>query len=101
MNVVVPGTFHEGRVLLETPVDWPEGAKVEVALVTQGRPTLGITENEWPNTPEAIEEWLRWYDSLEPLEFTREEEADIAAWRKKVKEYDIAKSQRRIEGLFP
>jgi hypothetical protein len=100
MNETVPGTFHEGRIMLEAPVDWPEGTKVEVVPVTSNR-RLGLTEDEWPNTPEAIEAWLRWYDSLEPLEFTPEEEADLAAWRQKLKEYDIAKSQKRIDGLFP
>jgi hypothetical protein len=101
MNHVVPGTIREGQVVLETPVDWPEGAKVEVTLVRVGRPPLGMTEEEWPDTPEAIEQWLRWYDSLEPLVFTPEEEADIAAWRQKMKENDIAKSQERMRRLFP
>ena len=100
MNDVIPGTFHEGQIVLATPVDWPEGARVEVALVeSHGR--FGLTEDEWPSTPEEMAEWLRWYDSLEPLEFTPQEEADLAAWRKQMKEYDIAKSQKRIEGLFP
>lgn len=101
MNETVPGTFHEGRIVLEAPVDWPEGTKVEVVSVTSGRPTFGLTEDEWPKTPEEIEAWLRWYDSLEPLEFTPEEEADLDAWRQKLKEYDIAKSHERIGRLFP
>jgi hypothetical protein len=98
-NTVVPGTFHEGRVVLETPVDWPEGAKVEVVLVEPGE-RIGLTESEWSDTPEAIEEWIRWYDSLEPLQFTPEEEADIAAWRKRIKEYTIANMHKDVEGLF-
>jgi hypothetical protein len=60
-----------------------------------------MSEEEWSDSPEAIEDWLRWYDSLEPLEFTPQEEADLAAWRQKVKEYDIAKTHKRIERLFP
>ncbi len=99
MNVAY-GTIHEGHVVFEGPVNWPEGTKVEVAPV-KSRERLGLTEDEWPETPEEIEAWLRWYDSLEPLEFTPEEEADLAAWRQKMKEYDIAKSQERMERLFP
>jgi hypothetical protein len=100
MSVAVPGTFHDGQVVLETPVDWPEGAKVEVVLVGLEQP-LGMTEEEWPTDPEGIAKLIARMDEIEPLEFTPEGEADLAAWRKKMKEYDIAKTQQRIERLFP
>lgn len=47
-------------------------------------------EEDWSNTPEAIADWLAWYDSLEPLVFTPEEEADLQDSRRRVKEYTIA-----------
>ncbi len=34
-----------------------------------------------PETADQIDDWLRWYHTLEPLEFTPQEEADLAAWR--------------------
>lgn len=58
-------------------------------------------DDETPETSEQIEEWLRWYRDLEPLEFTAEEEAEFAVWRRKIKEHGIAQSGERIEGLFP
>src|SRR5579862_1517086 len=99
MNEAIPGTFHEGRVVLETPVDWPEGAKVEVELVDP-ESKIGISEEEWSDSPEAIAEWIRWYDSLEPLQITPEEEAEIAAWRQKIKEYTIANMHKNIDRMF-
>jgi len=36
---------------------------------------------------------------LEPLEITPEEEADLAEWRQRVKEYTIANMHKGIEGL--
>ncbi len=62
---------------------------------------IGLREEDWPETPEAKAEWLKWYDSLEPLEFTPEEEAEWAAWRQKVKDYTIANMHKGIDGLFP
>ena len=67
-----------------------------------------VTQDDWTqkalaqeiNTPEAIEVWLKWYDSLEPLIITPEEEADLAAWREKVKQYAIAQMDRDSEELF-
>src|SRR5271170_4297649 len=74
-----------------------EGTPVEVSLVPSVRGKVGMSEEDWRSDPEAIAQWLKWYDSLEPLEYTAQEEADLADWRRKVKEYDIAKSQQRIE----
>ncbi len=43
---------------------------------------LGITEEQRPRTAEAIAEWLLWFDSIEPIEMTPEEEAGsrILTW---------------------
>jgi hypothetical protein len=97
---VIHATWQNGRVVLDEPVDWPEGAR----LVIQP----DVTQDDWTqkaiaqeiNTPEAIEVWLKWYDSLEPLIFTPEEDADLAAWREKVKKYTIAHMDRDSEALF-
>ena len=40
-------------------------------------------DKDWDNSPEGIAAWMKWYESLEPLIFTPEEEADTAAWLKK------------------
>ncbi len=88
-----------GQIVPDGPTNWPEGCRLRVEPVTNVHVSEAPQTDE-PETPEQIEEWLRWYHSLEPLEFTPEERADLAAWRQKVKEYDIAKSQQRIEGLF-
>lgn len=95
MNAI-NGTFKNGQVVLDDPADWPEGCRLRVAP----EPTA-TTADESPETSEEIEDWLRWYHALEPLEFTPEEEADLAAWQQKTKEYEIAASHQRLEGLFP
>jgi hypothetical protein len=53
-------------------------------------------EEDWPTTAEEIAKLLAQMDQIEPLETTPEEEADRAAWRKKVKEYTIANMGKRI-----
>jgi hypothetical protein len=57
-------------------------------------------EEGWDNSPEGIASWLKWYDSLQPLIFTREEEADTEAWLKKMNEHSSANCDKGIEGLF-
>lgn len=81
---------RDGRIIPEGPVDWPEGCRLRiepdpVPPATDAEPAEG-----WSNTPEAIADWLAWYDSLEPLAFIPGEEADLRDWRRRVKEYTIA-----------
>ena len=95
MNAI-NGTYRNGQVELDGPADWPEGCRVRIAPET-----TDATDSDAPETSEQIEDWLRWYHALEPLEFTPDEEAALAEWRRRTKEYGIAKSQQRIEGLFP
>jgi hypothetical protein len=95
----ITSVVRNRQVVVEVPADWPEGCEVVIEPVSSDTPAVPKDSDE-PETPEEIEDWLRWYRVLEPLEFSPEEEADLAAWRQKVKEHD-ARSHERIEGLFP
>jgi predicted DNA-binding antitoxin AbrB/MazE fold protein len=99
---VIHATWINGRIVPDDPVDLPEGCRLRVEVEPElAEPaTIGISEEDWDNSPEAISEWLEWYKSLEPLVFTAEEEADLARWRRKVKEYTIANMDDGIENLW-
>jgi hypothetical protein len=94
----IRATWRNGQIIPDVPVDWPEGCRLIVERASAG--DGDAAQEDWHNTPEAIAEWLTWYDSLEPLVFTPEEEADIAAWRQKIKEHTTATMHRSIDGLF-
>jgi hypothetical protein len=98
MNAI-EGTFKGGQIVPDGPMDWPEGCRLYIVPVSTDEGTA-TTDSDESETPEQIEDWLRWYHALEPLEFTPEEEAELASWRQKVKEYEANKSQERLEGLF-
>src|SRR5262245_4945734 len=95
----IGATWKNGQILPDEPVDWPEGCRLTVEPLKNAE-TIGLPEGSWSNSPAAIASWLAWYDALEPSEFTREEEADIAAWRQKLKEYSIANMGKGVDGLF-
>jgi hypothetical protein len=95
------GTWKDGQIILDAPADWPDGSRVVITRQEdQVGERLGITEEEWPRTPEALADWLKWLDSIEPIEMTPEEEADWLAWRQKIKEHELANFGKRVEGLF-
>jgi hypothetical protein len=94
----IKGIYKDGRVVLETPADWPEGTEVMVHPVGS-EDLLGVREEDWPETPEAIAAWLKWYDSLEPLIFTDEERVAWEAARQEQKEFEKATFAERAEKL--
>ena len=98
MNAIT-GTVKNRQILIEVPDDWPEGCDVVIEPISADD-LVARSKSDVPETPEEIEDWRRWYHALEPLEFTPEEEKEVAAWRQKIKEYSIAKDQHREE-LFP
>ncbi len=96
----ITGTVRNGQIVADQPVNWPDGCRVVIEPAPEEK-TLGIREEDWPTTPEALADWIAWFDSLEPVELTPEEEADWKAWRLQIKEYTIANRDKDIEGLSP
>lgn len=95
----ITATWTNGHIEPDEKADWPDGCRLRVEPLDQ-RESIGMREEDWSSTPEAIAEWLNWYGSLEPLEFTAQEEAELAAWRRKVKEFTIANMGKNVEGMF-
>lgn len=95
--VTIKATVRGGRLEVEEPINLPDGTELLIPLPDGPRPT---EEDGWDNWPEGIADWLKWYDSLEPLILTPEEEADTEAWLKKMSEYGMAKMEKWSEGLF-
>ena len=62
----IKGKYRDGKVYLDERADWPEDTEVRVEPLPS-EPSVGMREEDWPTTPEGIEEWIKWYDSLEPF----------------------------------
>ena len=63
MNAI-KAIVKDRRIALNVPDDWPEGTEVVIEPLTE---SIGLSEEDWPTTPEAIADWMAWYESLEPL----------------------------------
>lgn len=94
------GTWKDGRVVLDEPVHWPEGVRLQVSVLGPKEAGPGHTEAEWPETPEEIAEFLVRMDQIEPLEMTPDEEANRDAWRKTMRDHELSRQSQRIEELF-
>ncbi|MHB1425646.1 MAG: hypothetical protein ACYC3I_20955 [Gemmataceae bacterium] len=98
----IMGTVHNGQIVADQPVEWPEGFRVIIEPAAKEEP-LGIREEDWPTDPEGISRLLALMDQIEPLEMTPQEEAAWEAERKARKEWEKAnfdKRSRKLEELF-
>jgi hypothetical protein len=62
--------------------------------------SIGMREEDWPDTPETRAEVLRRMEAVEPLELTAEDEARIASARAEMKAKSI-EAMRQLMGLQP
>jgi hypothetical protein len=98
----IKARWKKGRIVPEERVDLPEGCRLIVKPVPD-EDTIGMREEEWEDTPEAIDDWLRWYDSLEPLKIKQSDRAKWESALKTQKEFEKAnfeKWARKLEKLF-
>ena len=97
MNDTTTGTYCGGQIRLRGPVDWPEGAEVEVTLVDPAPTKVGLSEEEWRTDPQSITAWLKWYNSIEPLEFTPGEVQGMAEFDEQMRQYNLEAVRRQME----
>ena len=96
----IKATWKSGQVRLDSPANWPEGLRL---IVSDDRlaDVDFLTEDEQSNDPEAIERWIKELDVLPALVMTPAEEADLAAWRNKVKEFNLEAIRRQLSEGTP
>ncbi len=87
---MIHATWINGRIVPDDPVDLPEGCRLRVEPELAESEAIGISEEEWDNSPRRFRNGMSGTNPFEPLVFTPEEEADLVQWRQKVKEYAIA-----------
>jgi hypothetical protein len=95
----IRGTIQDGKVVFNTPPNWPNGAEVVVELAP---PVADELPDDDDTSPEAIARRLALMDRVRPW-MTPEEEA---AWKKQREEDKAAElaqwdaRSRKLEGLF-
>lgn len=73
----IRATWINGQIILDEPVDWPDGCRLTVDP-KPGPVFVGMTEEEQGDDTESITRWISEFDAIPPLEMTPDEEA---AWQ--------------------
>jgi hypothetical protein len=94
--------WRHGQIIPTQPVDWPEGTALTIEPIDGSRATEGAGDL-LGDDPASIERWLVWFETLEPFDFTPEEEAAWRAAQREQREWEKAQFDERAErlrGLF-
>jgi hypothetical protein len=98
--ITIKATVRNGRIEVDAPLNLPDGTELTIPI-PERTDALGMRDDEWSDTPEAIEAWIRWYDALEPVEFSPGERAAWEAARQEQKDFELSqweKQFQRVEG---
>jgi hypothetical protein len=83
----IKAIVKDRRIALDVPDDWPEGTEVVIEPLSE---SIGLSEEDWPATPEGIARHIALMDQVEPFDMTPQEEAAWQADRQARKEYEKA-----------
>jgi hypothetical protein len=78
----------------------PSGRKAAPSSSNRSRPPLekiGIDESEWRDDLASLSDWDAWIKTIEPLEFTPEEQAAFARFDEAMRHYNIEAVRRQME----
>jgi hypothetical protein len=92
----VRAVYQGGRVIVEDPVEWPEGCRLRIEPERLGEIHF-MTEEEQSDDPEAIARWIAEFDSIPPLKWSEEEITAWETWQQKMKAYNLEASRKEIE----
>ena len=92
----VKATWKDGQVVFDGPVNWSEGSRLVVREEAPAEVAF-MTEAEQGDDPESIRRWIDELRALPALPITPEQEAELRAWRQKVKEFNVEAVRRQME----
>jgi hypothetical protein len=98
-TIVRKGVIRGGQVVVEEPINLPDGSEVTITGVAHGK-FLSEDDNDRPPTPQEIATALAAMEKIEPFDMTNEERTEVEAWERKVNDYTIANMDKGIGDLF-
>lgn len=92
----IKATWKNGQIIPDGPVNWPDGCRLVICEEPSGDIQF-MTEEEQGDDPAAIQQWIEELRALPPLPMTPEQEAQLLAWRQKMKEFNVEAVRRQME----
>jgi hypothetical protein len=94
---LITGTVEGGQIVPDGQIDWPDGTKVHIIPKASVSGKIGLDPSEWRDDAAALADWAAWIKTFEPLEFTPEEEAEMARFREEMRRFNVEAVRRQME----
>jgi hypothetical protein len=94
MNAIT-AIWKNGQIVPSEPIDWPEGSRLLVEPLPEGE-KIGLDDSEWENTPEALADWEAWIKTIEPLEYTKEELAEMERYHEEYRRFNLEAVRKQM-----
>jgi hypothetical protein len=69
----IRAVVHDRRIELPAPEDLPDGTEVLVDLTPLPPGKIGLSEAEWRDDADALEDWAAWLETIEPVAFAADD----------------------------
>jgi hypothetical protein len=96
MNAIT-GTWKNGQIIPDNPVDWPEGCRLVIEPVPASSEKIGLDESEWGDDAASLARWDAWLKTIEPLELSEGERKAQAEFEEKMRQYNLEAVRRQME----
>jgi hypothetical protein len=96
MNAI-RGKFQDGRVVFDTPPDWPEGKELLVVNPDDEEKLVMMTDEEQGDDPASIAKWLMAFDAIPVAKISPFEESSVQAWRDQMRRHNIEAIRKQME----
>ena len=90
--MTIKAIVRDGQLEVAEPIQLPNETQVTITVQAD-------VDDDRIESPEEIEDWLRWHSSLEPFGFTSEERATLKKAREEQKQFDLAQAEERMRML--
>ena len=92
----IKAVWKNGQIVPAEPVDWPEGCELLVEPLDSNGEKIGLTEEEWKDSAEALADWEAWIKTIEPLEYTDEERESMARYREEFRRFNLEAVRKQM-----
>jgi hypothetical protein len=90
---------QNGRIEVKAPDELPDGSQVVVEVSPLRASTMGITEAEWRDDPEALADWDAWIKSLTQIDARDAASPEGAGFEEEFRRFNIeAVRKQMLEG---
>lgn len=93
--ISIHAKWKDGRVIVEEPVDWPDGCELEV------RPVVSdcFDDDAQAKDPAAIARWIAEFQAIPPLQMSAEEETEWQAARSAQRAFEFQTFDQRASQI--